>query len=478
MTEVPLAELDEVEHPMNTEDPSPSDGAKVVVGKDGLPINVIREDSHEKVPKPERKAKKRPEEEEEEEKESESEQTGKVRTRRFATIMNLLNSMLGAGILSIPNTFVNTGFIPSVILLVIMSILSLLATDILITLASQTNTKGLGEVTFHILGKWGTLILTILNLIFLITALVAYLVLAGDMITSWFDLGGIDLSPLKWHAIMELIYGLCLPIALSIPRNIKFLQYFSTLTVICISFFVVSMAIKMGLYLKDNHQINPTAKIAKIDITLFSSLSIYGLSFALPAVVLPAIKLYNPLIRKRKIVSLWAVIIGFVLFVIPGVSGYIIFGDVTDGNILKNFESNDILIIICRACFFVVVSSAYPMVSQSVQGMWSQLIFHDDQPAQLPTAKRSVVLVITNIIPLLIAMFLPSAKPALSIGGALGGCLVDFTFPCVGYLVYHKGSHKWYYYKFLLVGLFAVFGVVSAVISTYQAIVDAIAAFS
>ena len=64
-----------------------------------------------------------------------------------------------------------------------------------ISLAYKTQTVGLAELTTKILGYWGALILTILNLLFLLTALVAYLVLAGDMITSWFDLAHIDLNP-------------------------------------------------------------------------------------------------------------------------------------------------------------------------------------------------------------------------------------------------------------------------------------------
>ena len=83
-----------------------------------------------------------------------------------------------------------------------------------------------------------------------------------------------------------------------------------------------------------------------------------------------------------------------------------------------------------------------------------------------------------SLIPLIIAMLLPSAKPALSIGGALAGCLVDFAFPSLEYIVYFRKEYKWYNYRMILSGIFLVFGVVACVISTYQAISDAIVAFS
>ncbi|OHT00267.1 Transmembrane amino acid transporter protein [Tritrichomonas foetus] len=409
---------------------------------------------------------------------SESASSTIVRTKRFATIMNLLNSILGAGILSVSNTFVNTGILFSIGMLIVMALLALAATNILIVLAHDTNTKGLGELTFHILGPIGSTILSILNLLFINTALVAYLVLAGDMVTSFFELGGIDLNPLMWHALMIFIYAMVLPIALTIPRDISFLRFFSTLSITCIAFFCVSMVYKMSVYISNNHGISPTAVLGKVDITLFSSLSIYALSFSLPSVIVTVIRPYNKDVHKRKTVGFISLTACFVFVIIPGIAGYLIFGAGTDPNVLKNFPANDILIIVCRAAFFVIVSCAYPMVSQTCMSMWSQLVFKDDAPATLILWKRAVVIILNNIFPLLIAMFLPSAKPALGIGGALGGCLVDFVFPAVLYIRFHKDDFPLYHWKAILCILFGVFGLVAAVIATYQSVMDAIAAFS
>lgn len=401
------------------------------------------------------------------------------KTNLFGTVLNLLNSNLGAGILGVPNTFVNTGILFSLILLLIMAFLSLVATDLLLFLQQETGSIGLGELTQDILGHIGSRVLTLLNLIFSKTALVAYLVLAADMLTSFFELGGLDVTPLGWRALMVLIYALLLPIALSFPRNLAFLRYFSGTTVFCIFFFCIAMLYKMSDFIiKNEHKINKTCTLAKVDITLFASLSIYSLTFSFPSVILTVIRSYVNDFKKRANASLIALIICVFFVVLPGLTGYLIFGDATDPNILKNFEADDVLIIICRAAFFIIVTCAYPMVTQTSQSMWSSLIFSDDSPSTLPTKKRVLILFLTNSIPLLIAMFLPSVKPALSIGGALGGCLVDFVFPCILYLKLHYGERPLYYWKNVLLIIFAIFGVVAAVIATYQAIVDAIDAFS
>jgi hypothetical protein len=79
------------------------------------------------------------------------------------------------------------------------------------------------------------------------------------------------------------------------------------------------------------------------------------------------------------------------------------------------------------------------------------------------------------VIPLVIAMFLPNVRPAMGISGALGGCLVDFVFPAV--LFIKNSKHGLMHYQNVLCIIFAVFGLAAALISTYQAIIDAISAF-
>lgn len=474
-TDIPLQDINE-----NDEDHDvPQADQKFPVGKDGLPLNVIKEENVSNVQK------KNSEHNESsdsidsvtyKEPEENASEPLQIRTKRFGTVVNLLNSQLGAGILSVPSTFVNTGIVASIILSLATMGISYGCTVLLLILVNETGKEGLPELTLEILKKPGSITLSVLNVLFLITALVAYLILGGDMITSWFQLGGVGhlVESKMGHALMIFIYAILFPIMLTIPRNISFLKYFSMATVFCIIFFLIALMYKCISYCVKYHGMEPTCKVWKLDFSIFSSLSIYGLSYAFPAVALPSIRLYNPNLRKRKLVTLYAIIACFLLVTIPGITGYLIFGASTDGNILKNFDSNDVLMIICRCGFFIIVSCAYPMVSQSVMSMWGGLIFGNDNPTTLPGWKRAVVIVLNNIIPLLLAMFLPTAKPILSIGGALGGCIVDFIFPSLMYIVYYwKDSNK-FGFKYIVLYLCTLFGAVTGVIATYQAVIDAI----
>lgn len=396
------------------------------------------------------------------------------RVRRLATIMNMLNSLLGAGILSVPKSLSYCGIVPSLIILIIIAILSHIGTVLTIKLQYRTKAQGLDDLALIVTGKWGSLCLSILSMIFCISAMVGYLVIGSDMLLSWFKLAGVDWSPLLPRALVVLIYSLLIPGALTVPRSIAFLSYFSFATVICICIFFVAMIVKACIILPKEGP--KEVVIASAGMGLFSAISIYALSFALPIVVLPIIQPYNKNLAKRGVVSMWTCILCFILVAVPAVLGYVMLGSECKDNILNSFPDSDILILIVRIGFFLVVSFSYPCLGQSILSSWSQVLFGENQHAELILWKRAIVILCTNIIPILIAMFLKSASPALSVGGAIGGCVVDFFYPALMWVLLSK--KKWTHWQNILCILFAIFGIVCGVICTYQAIVDAIVAFS
>lgn len=476
--EIPLSDLDEADSPMKPTEPK----GKIVIGADGLPVEIIEENdlsgqnslSKSAEDSNEKEDLEKPANADYEEETSETEKQ-KYPNGNLVTMMNLLNSLLGAGILGVPNSFINLGVFPSFILLVLMCILSEIGTVITIHLQHELQAEGFPDLAFRLFGRPGAITLAILSLFFLMGCQLSYLVLGSDMIISFFAIGGMDMTTMWKRAALVLVYA-CVPISLSIPRNKPYLKYISTSTVVFILFFDVSMIVKGAIYFHNNHGINPTVSYGKIDINVFSSLSIYALAVSLPCVVLPVISQYDPSLPKRYKITSLTILACFILVFIPGIFGYLMFGDQTKPNITQSFPDKDILIILVRASFIFVVSFAYVSISQNTVIAWSEIIFKDSNANLLRTWKRSVCLVITNIIPLLIAMFLANAKPALNIGGAMGGCMTNFFFPAIMWV--KNSDKKWYFWKNILCIIFAIFGIVSAAISTYQAVLDAIDAFS
>ena len=389
-------------------------------------------------------------------------------------VMSLLNSLLGAGILSVPNSFTSEGIIPSLILMLLMWGLSFIAAILVIGLRDKTGATGLPDLALKILGKRGEFILAVLTIMFITAAQVSYLILGGDMLASWFTLGGVNVTSIGNRALMMFVYVLGLPVALTIPRDVRFLSYFGAVSVASIIFFDLSIFIKGCIQFADRGA--APVIVARVDINMFSALSIYALTFALPVVCLPCLALYRPETKARYKVSLWAMILCLVLVVWPGIFGYLQFGDDTKPNIMQNYSDGDKLMFVLRIAFFLVVSLAYPAICQTPMVCWGNLVFKDGLVKEMVWKKRVIVLILTHTIPLIVSMFLANVKPALSIGGALGGCIVDFIFPSVMWIFYNK-ELEWYHPKKILLWLFAAFGAIAAAISTYTAIVDAINTF-
>jgi hypothetical protein len=131
--------------------------------------------------------------------------------------------------------------------------------------------------------------------------------------------------------------------------------------------------------------------------------------------------------------------------------------------------------IAVRVGFFLCLTFSYPAAYPFVICSWSVLLFKKNNAIDLKGWRRAVALLVTNIIPLIVAMFLPDMKPALEIGGALGGCIASFTYPAVLWVM-HSDKPKKHWTNVLTIA-FAIWGVATAALSTYYAVLDAIAAF-
>lgn len=393
----------------------------------------------------------------------------------FGTVMNMLNSLLGAGILAIPSSFSSAGVVPSVIILCLMAVLCHVTTIMILRLRAITQVDGYDALVSYYFGKYGTIVFTVLALVFVTAGSLSYIIVGGDMIVSWFAIANIDLTPTGYRALTVLVYALCLPIALTIPRHLKILSYFSAATMFFFILYCAVMIYKLIDFLVDG-DIHPGFVIARIDTSIFSAISVYALAYSLPVVAISIFNEYSEDMKKRTMVTGVASSLTFLILVIPSVIGYIIFGDKADGNILNSFPDDDIVMIIVRVGFFLIVSFSYPIIlAGAVTSSWGHALFKVSQASDLVGWRRAVVLIVSNAVQLIIGMFLPKAKPAIAIGGAFGGCIVDFAFP--GLLWIKASEHKLWHWDNILCMLLILFGIIFAILSTYYSILDAIQAF-
>lgn len=393
----------------------------------------------------------------------------------IATSLNLLNSTLGAGILSISNSFTFCGLVPSVLILTASAILSFISASMVVKMHTISGIKTFTKLSQTTLGKIGKLITDLSIVLFCYSCMVAYVIMGTEIIQSWAMAAGLDLRVFWKRAISCIIYAFFLPIALTIPKNMSFLSTISFSCFMALAMFFCGMIYK-GIAVIPKKGIDPTVETSTINLHIFNALAVHVLCYSLSGIIIPIVKFMAPSLHLRNIACGISFFASYIIVLVPAVVGYLLFGSQCEPLILNNFEDSDPLFVIIRIACFIVLVSSYPMIGLSLLSMYSQYLFDCDDPQLLPFKKRVWPLILENAPPLLIAIFMPNARPALAIGGALGGGVTNYCLPPLMYIkVFHLTKADYMTY---VMYIFSIAGIIMCGIATYEAVLDAIHAFS
>lgn len=109
--------------------------------------------------------------------------SSKRQSSSLSSIFNLVATVCGGGVLTLPYAFSLAGVIPSTILMIFSAIITDFAMYILCSCARRTGGKSYGDVTRIAFGNQAELFVTMLLFIFLYFVVVAYFVLVKDIWT-------------------------------------------------------------------------------------------------------------------------------------------------------------------------------------------------------------------------------------------------------------------------------------------------------
>lgn len=396
------------------------------------------------------------------------------RVGRCGTFVNLINALIGAGIVGVPATFKDSGVGPTIALLLISCALCYMCGNILVSLQWELKATGIDQIAVMTFGKPGKIVISILCIIFSLSCCVGYLIIGTGKLVDWLSLSSLNMTGTWPWALTCLIYALVAPVLLTIPRHINFLSNFGYVSTLCVIFYAISITVKSGVELK-SRGIPDSVVGYDFGSGLFTAFSVHALTFSLPIVMGPVIAPYNPNRRKRKIVLGAVYLVSWILVAIPGMMAYLMKGVDTASDVLSSFAKDDVLIIIVQAAIFLNVTCSYPIVSTSLMGSLGELLWGQNLAELLTTKQRMILIPIVNAVHVIIGMFLKDIQAVLGIGGALGGCLVVFAFPSLVRLKITKEP----YTTPRNIGhiVLVVFGSVAAVICTYFSVVGAINSF-
>ena len=313
------------------------------------------------------------------------------------------------------------------------------------------------------------LIFSISSIIFCLVALIAYILIGVKVVENCFGLINIKFQGISYKFLI-LFYSLLIPVALTISRNVTFISNLSSISIFSFLLFVFYMIYEGSNKLK---KFGISSNVIKWTINqgFFSALSVFSLVFAFSNVLIPIINLSGPNLEKKKNSINISFIVSFSIVAIPGILGYLSYGSECKPNILDSLPNN-IFTFIVRTSYFLIANASYVLISYPVSSMIGKNIYNIDNAIDLIGFKRFIILFLTSVIPVSVSIFLPNIRPALSIGGALGGCLSCFVYPS---LLWLKSSEESLYHWYNIGCIFIIiFGIISTIISTYVSIIDSL----
>jgi len=371
-------------------------------------------------------------------------------------IVNLINSVIGVGILAMPFCMSQCGLILGTIVLLFCGFITLQSCLMLISSAkakNKTSYEYLASACFGSVGKFSIEFAQIG--LMLGTCIAFYIVISSLLVEVFADI--IQSEPTldsreELRRQFCLFLGFFIVLPLGLLRNmssIAFFAYFSS------GFYVIFIAVV--IYRSALNGLFNFEWIQEIDLFIpsgiFKVLPIFALAYTCQSqlFIIYASMDNPPITRIRSIMVRMISIVGAV-YALIGVLGYSMFKSDIKGNMLLNYES-DFLLKMIKFGFALSVVVGFPLMiypcRQSIFTLFLQksikyTSLNDSDSTYIPPSVfRSLTLgIVTGT--MIVAILIQNVETILGLNGALMGTFIAFILPSLCYSkILTKNSSQW-----------------------------------
>lgn len=362
---------------------------------------------------------------------------------------NLINSVVGAGIIGIPYAFKQSGLVTGMFLLFIVGYLTDKSLRLLICLASfhsdlrRRNVRTYEDLASYPFGQLGVNFVLINMFLLAYGAMVAYLLIIKDTIPTLF---GYDENDLVYCNVIMFITSLCIIVPLSMQRDMASLSLTSTLSVSADIILVVFIVIFSPIQDTINREggLRHVFAMDSIKSTVFIGLGILSTAMACQhSAFIVSGSLKDRTMRRWSTVTGLSIGVSTALCALLGLCGYLGFLDDTKGDILNNFDAESTLTNGARILLAITMLFTYPMESFVARHV-GVVLFHGGDIDGKTQDGLSLLYFGMNrrvawtfgiyLLTLLPALLVSDIGPVLSITGALGGSCLAYIGPGCVYL--------------------------------------------
>ncbi|XP_037250586.1 probable sodium-coupled neutral amino acid transporter 6 isoform X2 [Falco rusticolus] len=303
------------------------------------------------------------------------------------SVFNLMNAIMGSGILGLSYAMANTGIMGFSILLLIVASLATYSVFLLLSMCTQTAVTSYEDLGLFAFGSTGKVLVATTIIIQNIGAMSSYLFivkselpgavagfLSGDESGSWYLDG----------RLLLLITSVCIVFPLALLPKIGFLGYTSSLSFFFMVYFALVIMIKKWVdplsstskQAIETLQVSNSTGDCKAKLFHLSKESAYAIptmafSFLCHTSVLPIYcELRSPSKSRMQNVTVTGIGLSFLIYFMSALFGYLTFYDEVDSELLQGYSRylpHDTVIMTVKLAILFAVLLTVPLIHFPVQ---------------------------------------------------------------------------------------------------------------
>ncbi|KAF8407183.1 hypothetical protein HHK36_006309 [Tetracentron sinense] len=362
-----------------------------------------------------------------------------------SAVFNLTTSIIGAGIMALPAAMKVLGLILGFVLIILMGILSEISVELLVRFSDLHKASSYGDIVQSALGRPAKILSEICIIVNNAGVLVVYLIIMGDVMSGSSDHVGVFdqwLGNGFWdqRKLVILVIVVVFLAPLCALEKIDSLSLSSAASVaLAVVFVVVCCAIALVKLVEgriETPRMGPDFGSKKAILDLLVVIPIMTNAYVCHFNVQPIYnELEGPSPQKMNRVGRITTILCVVVYASTAISGYLLFGDDTESDVLTNFDKDlgipfsSILNYIVRVGYIFHLVLVFPVVHFSLRQTVDALVFEGSGPL-LESRKRSLALTVVLLgLIYLGSTMIPNIWTAFKFTGATTALSLGFIFP-------------------------------------------------
>ncbi|QQK44824.1 Vacuolar amino acid transporter 2 [Penicillium digitatum] len=386
--------------------------------------------------------------------------------------MNMANSIIGAGIIGQPYALRQAGMTVGILLLTALTITVDWTIRLIVINSKLSGADSFQATMQHCFGKSGLIAISVAQWAFAFGGMVAFCIIVGDTIPhvlgALFPFLG-DM-PFLWlltdRRAVIVLFILAVSYPLSLYRDIAKLAKASALA-------LVSMVVIVVTVITQGFQVPPESRgeiksYLIFNIGFFQAVGVISFAFVChhnSLLIYGSLK--KPTLDRFTRVTHYSTGISLVMCLAMGIAGFLSFGSKTQGNVLNNFPSDNIVVNIARFCFGLNMLTTLPLEAFVCRSVMTTYYFPNEPHNAVRHVIFTTALVVTSMVLSLITCDLGSVFELI---GATSAAALAYIFPPLCYIKLSSATWREKIPAYICI----CFGVLVMAVSLVQAVIKII----